>query len=103
MPNKRWVMHVLYRVLFLRAQLHCIILGRHLAFCPYASAHHWHAHAGALNFKDVMLAYGKLSREALAHEGGAPSIGFEFSGMVSLHSLSAVHLDVQSGLMTCRG
>ena len=45
------------------------------------------ATAGALNFKDVMLAYGKLSREALAHEGGAPSIGFEFSGLVRLQSL----------------
>lgn len=46
------------------------------------------ATTGALNFKDVMLAYGKLSREALAHEGGAPSIGFEFSGMVRLKSTS---------------
>ncbi|KAK9826437.1 hypothetical protein WJX81_005723 [Elliptochloris bilobata] len=35
---------------------------------------------GALNFKDVMLAFGKLSRDALAHEGGAPGVGFEFSG-----------------------
>ncbi len=41
---------------------------------------------GALNFKDVMLAYGKLHREALAHEGGAPGVGFEFSGTVSRQS-----------------
>ncbi len=38
--------------------------------------------AGALNFKDVMLAYGKLARAALAHAGGAPSVGFEFAGTV---------------------
>jgi hypothetical protein len=38
--------------------------------------------AGALNFKDVMLAYGKLARAALAHAGGTPGVGFEFAGTV---------------------
>ena len=52
---------------------------------------------GALNFKDVMLAYGKLSREALAHEGGPPGIGFEFSGMVRLQMLLGNYIDVQLG------
>ena len=54
--------------------------------------------AGALNFKDVMLAYGKLSREALAHEGGAPSIGFEFSGMVRLQVYQLITLMCSWGM-----
>lgn len=37
-------------------------------------------HAGALNFRDVMLAYGKLSKQQMAHESGGDNIGFEFSG-----------------------
>ena len=40
---------------------------------------------GALNFRDVMLAYGKLSKQQMAHESGGNNIGFEFSGtMVGL-------------------
>ncbi|KAK9803549.1 hypothetical protein WJX73_007935 [Symbiochloris irregularis] len=35
---------------------------------------------GALNFRDVMLAYGKLSKQQMAHESGGDNIGFEFSG-----------------------
>ena len=42
--------------------------------------------AGALNFRDVMLAYGKLSKQQMAHESGGDNIGFEFSGtIVSFH------------------
>ncbi|EIE19938.1 hypothetical protein COCSUDRAFT_44339 [Coccomyxa subellipsoidea C-169] len=41
---------------------------------------------GALNFRDVMLAYGKLSRDLMAHgkngQGGGDYIGLEFSGKV---------------------
>ena len=36
--------------------------------------------AGALNFRDVMLAYGKLSKQQMAHESGGSNIGFEFAG-----------------------
>ncbi len=38
--------------------------------------------AGALNFRDVMLAYGKLSRDMMAHGKGGDYIGLEFSGRV---------------------
>lgn len=38
--------------------------------------------AGALNFRDVMLAYGKLSKQQMAHESGGDNIGFEFSGVI---------------------
>ena len=38
--------------------------------------------AGALNFRDVMLAYGKLSKDLMAHGGGGAQIGLEFSGLV---------------------
>ena len=40
--------------------------------------------AGALNFRDVMLAYGKLSRDLMAHGKGGDYIGLEFSGKVAL-------------------
>ena len=35
-----------------------------------------------LNFRDVMLAYGKLSRDLMAHGKGGDYIGLEFSGRV---------------------
>ena len=38
--------------------------------------------AGALNFKDVMLAYGKLSRELMAGGYSQGRLGFEFAGTV---------------------
>jgi fatty acid synthase len=39
--------------------------------------------AGALNFRDVMLAYGKLSRSLMTAAGaGSDQIGLEFSGKV---------------------
>ena len=44
-------------------------------------------HTGALNFRDVMLAYGKLSKQQMAHESGGDNIGFEFSG-TQVHLLS---------------
>ena len=58
--------------------------------------------AGALNFRDVMLAYGKLSKQQMAHESGGDNIGFEFSGTIvsppshpsgslKLHVLAACH------------
>ena len=40
-------------------------------------------YAGALNFRDVMLAFGKLSRDLMAHGNGGDYIGLEFSGHVS--------------------
>lgn len=47
--------------------------------------------AGALNFRDVMLAYGKLSRDLMAHgkngQGGGDYIGLEFSGKVQTSEL----------------
>ena len=36
--------------------------------------------AGALNFRDVMLGFGKLSKQQMAHGSGGDNIGFEFSG-----------------------
>lgn len=46
---------------------------------------------GSLNFRDVMLAYGKLSKQQMAHESGGDNIGFEFSGTsVSSLCLQAV-------------
>ncbi len=36
--------------------------------------------AGALNFKDVMLAYGKLSRDLMAGGFSQGRLGFEFAG-----------------------
>ena len=50
--------------------------------------------AGALNFRDVMLAYGKLSRNQMAHDSGGDNIGFEFSGTVA--SLFTGSLSAQS-------
>jgi hypothetical protein len=38
--------------------------------------------AGSLNFKDVMLAYGKLPRDAMGSAGKLFSIGLEFAGTV---------------------
>ena len=39
--------------------------------------------SGALNFRDVMLAYGKLPRDLMAHGQGGDYIGLEFSGKAS--------------------
>ena len=42
--------------------------------------------SGALNFKDVMLAYGKLATDLMDYGQGVPShIGLEFSGQVRGH------------------
>ena len=38
--------------------------------------------AGSLNFRDVMLAYGKLSKDLMSHGHGGHQIGLEFSGKV---------------------
>ena len=38
--------------------------------------------AGALNFKDVMLAYGKLNRDMMSNGYVGCKLGFEFSGML---------------------
>ena len=38
--------------------------------------------AGSVNFRDVMLAYGKLSKDLMAHANGGHQIGLEFSGKV---------------------
>lgn len=38
---------------------------------------------GSLNFRDVMLAYGKLSKDLMKHKDGGTNIGLEFSGLVS--------------------
>ena len=43
---------------------------------------------GALNFKDVMLAYGKLPREFMTHTFSSFYLGFEFSG-----TLATVHAE----------
>lgn len=48
--------------------------------------------AGALNFRDVMLAYGKLSRDMMAHGKGGDYIGLEFSGKVSLEDKPVLQL-----------
>ena len=39
--------------------------------------------AGSLNFRDVMLAYGKLSKDLMSHGHGGHQIGLEFSGKVT--------------------
>ena len=47
--------------------------------------------AGSLNFRDVMLAYGKLSKDLMSHGHGGHQIGLEFSGKVCiLHTASAL-------------
>ncbi len=38
---------------------------------------------GALNFKDVMLAYGKLNRDMMSNGYVGCKLGFEFSGMLN--------------------
>ena len=40
--------------------------------------------AGSLNFRDVMLAYGKLSKDLMSHGHGGHQIGLEFSGKVPI-------------------
>lgn len=35
-----------------------------------------------MNFRDVMLAYGKLSKDLMTHGHGGHQIGLEFSGKV---------------------
>ena len=35
-----------------------------------------------MNFRDVMLAYGKLSKDLMSHGHGGNQIGLEFSGKV---------------------
>ena len=40
--------------------------------------------AGSLNFRDVMLAYGKLSKDLMSHGHGGHQIGLEFSGKVCI-------------------
>ena len=42
-----------------------------------------YACTGALNFKDVMLACGKLPREFMAHTFSGFYLGFEFSGTLA--------------------
>ena len=37
---------------------------------------------GALNFKDVMLAYGKLNRDMMSNGYVGCKLGFEFSGLL---------------------
>ena len=39
--------------------------------------------AGALNFKDVMLAYGKLNRDMMSNGYVGCKLGFEFSGLLA--------------------
>ena len=49
----------------------------------HASIQHCAACSGALNFKDVMLAYGKLATDLMDYGQGVRShIGLEFSGQV---------------------
>ena len=40
------------------------------------------AYTGALNFKDVMLAYGKLNRDMMSNGYVGCKLGFEFSGLL---------------------
>lgn len=47
---------------------------------------------GALNFRDVMLAYGKLSKQAMAHDRGGSNIGFEFSGHLVSDPFGSSHI-----------
>ncbi len=51
-------------------------------------------YAGALNFRDVMLAYGKLSRDLMAHGKGGDYIGLEFSGKVTCRALQPPSLSI---------
>ncbi len=37
--------------------------------------------AGAINFKDVMIAYGKLPKDAMASGFSEGKLGFEFAGL----------------------
>ena len=47
--------------------------------------------AGSLNFRDVMLAYGKLSKDLMSHGHGGHQIGLEFSGKVPIqHKLTTL-------------
>ena len=40
-----------------------------------------------MNFRDVMLAYGKLSKDLMSHGHGGNQIGLEFSGKVRANTL----------------
>lgn len=46
--------------------------------------------AGALNFKDVMLAYGKLNRDMMSNGYVGCKLGFEFSGMLKAKRIMGV-------------
>ena len=46
--------------------------------------------AGALNFKDVMLAYGKLNRDMMSNGYVGCKLGFEFSGMLKNRRIMGV-------------
>ena len=46
--------------------------------------------AGALNFKDVMLAYGKLNRDMMSNGYVGCKLGFEFSGMLNNRRIMGV-------------
>ena len=56
--------------------------------------------AGSLNFRDVMLAYGKLSKDLMSHGHGGHQIGLEFSGKVPIqHTASAYLCDISCATM----
>ncbi|EIE19942.1 hypothetical protein COCSUDRAFT_58179 [Coccomyxa subellipsoidea C-169] len=62
---------------------------------------------GALNFRDVMLAYGKLSRDLMAHgkngQGGGDYIGLEFSGKVGERRVMGVGQNAIATRLATRG
>ncbi|KAK9904717.1 hypothetical protein WJX75_001194 [Coccomyxa subellipsoidea] len=51
-------------------------------FDPAPNMKHCEVVYGALNFKDVMLAYGKLNRDMMSNGYVGCMLGFEFSGML---------------------
>ncbi|CAL8464659.1 g4194 [Coccomyxa elongata] len=52
-------------------------------FDPAPNMLHCEVIYGALNFKDVMLAYGKLNRDMMSNGYVGCKLGFEFSGMLN--------------------
>ena len=61
------------------------------------------ARTGSVNFRDVMLAYGKLSKDLMTHGHGGHQIGLEFSGKVQPIAFPGVGFQFQTPPCGARG
>ncbi|EIE23140.1 hypothetical protein COCSUDRAFT_47508 [Coccomyxa subellipsoidea C-169] len=55
---------------------------------------------GSLNFRDVMLAYGKLSKDLMSHANGGNQIGLEFSGKDKVSGKRIMGMTPQNSIAT---